>query len=205
MHDTQFQCRFFRPVVCGALGPILNAGGLASRDAKPVTSGVDIPQLQDAPSALPLSLQTDRGIQRGRDATNTLRRQRTAKRLHDDATSRLCGVQVGRNCQSEARPFAWPGDSLLFLSVSGLFITVALTFTGGLQGTGDTRSPLFITLVSQFAIPIGVLTYVQATQSLQTWHVWTAIVMGHATRCVLSVWRFEQGKWRTIELGLQGR
>ena len=33
---------------------------------------------------------------------------------------------------------------LRYLSVSGLFITVALSYTGGLQGTGDTRSPLFI-------------------------------------------------------------
>jgi putative MATE family efflux protein len=96
-------------------------------------------------------------------------------------------------------------ELLLFLSLSGLFITVALTFTGGLQGTGDTRSPLFITLVSQFALPIGFLTFMQSTQQLQTWHIWSAILMGHATRCVLSVWRFEQGKWRRIELGLQGR
>ena len=31
---------------------------------------------------------------------------------------------------------------LRVLSVSGLFITVALAYTGGLQGTGDTKSPL---------------------------------------------------------------
>ena len=30
---------------------------------------------------------------------------------------------------------------LRYLSVSGLFITVALTYTGGLQGTGDTQEP----------------------------------------------------------------
>lgn len=30
------------------------------------------------------------------------------------------------------------------LSVSGLFITVALTYTGGLTGTGDTRAPLTV-------------------------------------------------------------
>ena len=35
-----------------------------------------------------------------------------------------------------------PGSLLRVLGVSGLFITVALTYTGGLQGTGDTRSPL---------------------------------------------------------------
>ena len=35
------------------------------------------------------------------------------------------------------------GTQLLrVLSVSGLFIAVALTYTGGLQGTGDTKSPL---------------------------------------------------------------
>ena len=39
--------------------------------------------------------------------------------------------------------------------VSGFFITVALSYTGGLQGTGDTRSPLFISLASQIAVPIG--------------------------------------------------
>ncbi len=93
---------------------------------------------------------------------------------------------------------------LAYLSVSGLFITVALTFTGGLQGTGDTRSPLFITLASQFALPIGYLTFVQSMRPLQPTDIWLAIVMGHATRCALSVWRFEQGKWRGIQLGLRG-
>src|SRR5881394_2533632 len=35
-------------------------------------------------------------------------------------------------------------ELLRVLSVSGLFITVALSYTGGLQGTGDTQSPLYI-------------------------------------------------------------
>src|SRR5205823_3472427 len=39
-----------------------------------------------------------------------------------------------------------------FLSVSGLFVTVALTYTGALQGTGDTRSPLYISIVSQIVV-----------------------------------------------------
>jgi putative MATE family efflux protein len=90
---------------------------------------------------------------------------------------------------------------LAYLSVSGLFITVALTVTGGLQGTGDTRSPLYISLVSQFLVPIGGLTLLQAVRPLQPTDVWSAIVVGHALRCVLSVARFRQGKWRTIRLG----
>jgi len=89
---------------------------------------------------------------------------------------------------------------LAFLSVSGLFITVALTYTGGLQGTGDTKSPLYISIVSQLIIPLGMLAILQVQRELKPSDVWTAILIGHATRCGLSVWRFEQGKWRDIEV-----
>jgi putative MATE family efflux protein len=89
-------------------------------------------------------------------------------------------------------------ELLRYLSISGFFITVALTYTGGLQGTGDTRSPLYITLVSQVVVPIGLCATLQATANLTSSGVWTAILLGHFTRCVLTVWRFKQAKWRTI-------
>jgi Na+-driven multidrug efflux pump len=89
---------------------------------------------------------------------------------------------------------------LQYLAVSGFFITLALTYTGGLQGTGDTRSPLFITLASQIAVPIGMCTVIQAMRQLQPEDIWLAIVLGHFTRCVLTVARFRQGKWRTIQV-----
>src|SRR5437879_4589572 len=44
---------------------------------------------------------------------------------------------------------------LRVLSVSGLFVSVAFTYTGGLQGTGDTKSPLYISILSQLVIPLG--------------------------------------------------
>jgi putative MATE family efflux protein len=93
-------------------------------------------------------------------------------------------------------------ELLMFLSVSGLFITVALTYTGGLQGTGDTRGPLYISLVSQIAVPIGLCTVFQATGNLQPANIWLAIVLGHLTRATLSVARFRQGKWRHIAVDL---
>ena len=91
---------------------------------------------------------------------------------------------------------------LAFLSASGFFITVALVYTGGLQGTGDTRSPLYISLVSQLAVPLGLCWLIQATWGLQPHHIWLAILLGHMTRCVLSVVRFRQGRWRDIEVGI---
>jgi len=95
------------------------------------------------------------------------------------------------------------GTQLLrYLSVSGFFISVALTYTGGLQGTGDTRSPLFITLVSQVVVPIGLCFTLQSMGRLTAGGVWTAILLGHATRCILSVARFHQGRWKHIEVSL---
>jgi putative MATE family efflux protein len=94
---------------------------------------------------------------------------------------------------------------LAFLSVSGLFITTALTYTGGLQGTGDTKSPLVITLVSQFAVPIGLLTMIELTRTLRPSDVWLAIVIGHALRATLSVVRFRQGRWRQIAVAEASR
>ena len=87
---------------------------------------------------------------------------------------------------------------LRVLSVSGLLIAAALTYTGGLQGTGDTKSPLYISIISQVMVPLGICFVIQQTGTLQPIHIWIAILIGHATRCVLSVLRFNQGRWRTI-------
>ncbi len=91
---------------------------------------------------------------------------------------------------------------LRVLSVSGLFIAVALAYTGGLQGTGDTRSPLYISIVSQVIIPLGACFIIQQTGTLRPIHIWLAILAGHMTRCALTVWRFNQGKWRTINVDI---
>jgi Na+-driven multidrug efflux pump len=96
-------------------------------------------------------------------------------------------------------------ELLRVLSVSGLLIAVALTYTGGLQGTGDTRSPLYISIVSQIIVPLGICFVIQQTGTLDPIDIWIAILVGHATRCALSVVRFNQGKWRTIAVDIDKR
>ena len=96
------------------------------------------------------------------------------------------------------------GSQLLrFLSISGIFVSVALTYTGGLQGTGDTKSPLFISIISQVIIPLSICFTIRQLSTLEPWHIWLAILSGHITRCVLSVLRFNQGKWREIKVDLE--
>lgn len=92
---------------------------------------------------------------------------------------------------------------LRVLSFSGLFISVALTYTGGLQGTGDTKGPLYISIISQVFIPLGICFTIKQLGALEPMHIWLAILAGHMTRCVLSIARFLQGKWRGIAVDIE--
>ncbi len=89
------------------------------------------------------------------------------------------------------------------LAFSGLFISVALTYTGGLQGSGDTKSPLYISIVSQVVIPLGICFAIKEFGHLEPIHIWLAILSGHVVRCVLSVSIFRRGKWRNIAVDIE--
>ena len=92
---------------------------------------------------------------------------------------------------------------LTVLAFSGLFISVALTYTGGLQGSGDTKSPLYISIASQVIVPLGICFVIRNVATLQPIHIWLAVLAGHVTRCTLSVTRYVQGKWRSIAVDIE--
>jgi putative MATE family efflux protein len=93
-------------------------------------------------------------------------------------------------------------ELLRVLSLSGLFIAMALAYTGGLQGTGDTKSPLFISIISQVILPVGICFVIKETGTLQSIHIWLAILVGHFTRFLLSYLRFNQQHWRSITVDI---
>lgn len=96
-------------------------------------------------------------------------------------------------------------ELLRYLAISGLFVTVALAYTGGLQGTGDTKSPMYISMISQIIVPLGICLGHQTFSTLEAHDIWLAIVLGHLTRATLSVIVFRRGKWRDIEVDISGR
>ncbi len=66
-------------------------------------------------------------------------------------------------------------------------------------GIGLFMSPAF-GLLFVFIPPIGICFSFQAAGRLTPMVIWLAIPAGHATRCVLSVLRFRQQKWRNIRV-----
>jgi Na+-driven multidrug efflux pump len=57
--------------------------------------------------------------------------------------------------------------------------------------------------VTQIVVPIGMCAVLQWMRGLTASDLWLAIVLGHLTRAVLSVLRFRQGRWKTIEVGIE--
>lgn len=86
-------------------------------------------------------------------------------------------------------------DLLAFLSVSGVFLASALSLTGGLQGAGDTKTPMYIAFITQIGVLLGICE-VYARLGLLTPHVvWIAILVSHVSRMLLTVIMFQRGGW----------
>jgi len=93
---------------------------------------------------------------------------------------------------------------LHFLTFSGVFVVVMLAFTGGLQGAGDTRTPMYIAFITQIVILLGFCLAFQMADQLTSGVIWTAILISHATRFLLTYAIFSRGRWRKIRVTLDG-
>jgi MATE family multidrug resistance protein len=85
---------------------------------------------------------------------------------------------------------------LAYLSVSSVPFAVGLICMGGLQGVGDTRTPLVIALISQILLPVAFCSAAAFVMPLVPATMWQALVLAHATRCALAVAAFRRGRWR---------
>jgi putative MATE family efflux protein len=91
-------------------------------------------------------------------------------------------------------------ELLRYLSLSGIFVVVSLAFTGGLQGAGDTKKPMYIAFVSQIIILLGICLVFQMQGTLSTDKVWSAILVSHFFRLVMSYIVFARGNWHDIKV-----
>ncbi len=93
---------------------------------------------------------------------------------------------------------------LRYLSFSGVFVVVMLAFTGGLQGAGDTVTPMIIAFVTQIGILLGICAVAYYTDWLELTPtlIWSAILTSHVSRLLLTYGVFARGKWRSLKVTL---
>lgn len=97
---------------------------------------------------------------------------------------------------------AFGRDLLKYLAFSGIFLAVALSYTGALQGAGDTKKPMYIAFVSQIMIVLGLCEVFRLLGMLEAHHIWTAIFLGHASRLLFTYSVFRRGRWVHIKVEL---
>ena len=94
-------------------------------------------------------------------------------------------------------------DFLRYLAFSGLFLATALALTGGLQGAGDTKSPMWIALITQIGVLLGTCEVLYRLGMINTHVIWIAILVSHTSRMLLTAIVFQRGKWRNIKVQLR--
>lgn len=95
------------------------------------------------------------------------------------------------------------GMSLLrVLAFSGFFLSTTLTLTGGMQGAGDTVTPMVIAFLTQIGVLLGLCTMYQFMGLLTAEKIWFAILISHMTRFALTYGAFRHGRWRHARVGL---
>lgn len=93
------------------------------------------------------------------------------------------------------------GVSLLkYLSFSGVVLAAALALTGGIQGAGETKIPMYIAFLTQIVVLLGICSAHYLLGSLTTDRIWMAILISHISRLLLTYGVFRTERWAHTEL-----
>lgn len=94
-------------------------------------------------------------------------------------------------------------ELLHYLAWSAFFVSGALTITGGLQGAGDTKTPMYIAFLSQIVVLLGMCSAFQIADVLTATNIWIAVLMSHVTRFLFTAVMFHRGNWVNIKVELE--
>ncbi len=81
------------------------------------------------------------------------------------------------------------------LAFSGILLSATLAMTGGIQGSGATRLPMIIAMVSQFGVLLGVCEILYLLDMLNIYRIWYVILLAHSVRYVLTLYVFRTDGW----------
>lgn len=84
---------------------------------------------------------------------------------------------------------------LRYLSVSGIVLGITQALTGGLQGAGATRPPMVIAFLTQIVALLGFSQIFLSLGRLTPEVIWTAILISHILRLLLTSIVFNKKGW----------
>ena len=77
---------------------------------------------------------------------------------------------------------------------------MSMIFNGALQGAGDTRVPMWITIFTQWFIRLPLSWFLAITCTLGPLGVWIAMSLSSAISGLLNLWRYQSRAWERLKL-----
>jgi len=88
---------------------------------------------------------------------------------------------------------------LRFFAVGQFFSAISIASSGALVGAGDTRPPLYYTIISQWALMLP-LAWALMHAGLDPLGAWVAWLIAPIVQAALTLRRFHSGKWKHIRV-----
>ena len=89
---------------------------------------------------------------------------------------------------------------LRIVAISEPPLAIIFTLAGGLQGAGDTRSPLYISVFGLWIFRIPLAYFLGVVLGWGAVGAWTAMTIDTFVRGALYIYRFKAGKWKEVKV-----
>jgi putative MATE family efflux protein len=100
---------------------------------------------------------------------------------------------------SDAETFLAATDWIRVLAIATVFQSVFSVVRGGLQGAGDTKWPLYATLVGISGFTLGFSYVVGVALDVGILGVYLGVTLDYVARSAIVAYRFEGGSWKDLE------
>lgn len=87
---------------------------------------------------------------------------------------------------------------LRLIALFQCFIAITQIFTSALQGAGDTKFPMYATLIGIWGVRVGIGYFMGVVMNMGLLGVWIAYALDITLRSFLLIIRFNLGKWKNI-------
>jgi len=112
------------------------------------------------------------------------------------------GPLLGMFDATQEPTFGYGVSLLHFLAFSGLVLAPTLAFTGGLQGAGETKAPMYIAFATQIVLLLAMCGGFYWTNTLTTDRIWLSILCAHTARLILTYAVFRTEAWTHTQVEL---
>lgn len=89
---------------------------------------------------------------------------------------------------------------LRLIALFQCFIAITQIFTSALQGAGDTKFPMYATLIGIWGVRVCIGYFLGVIMNFGLFGVWIAYAIDITVRAFLLIIRFNHGKWKSIAI-----